>query len=65
MSNYQDLKDSAGRVIGRLEQSGAITFIKNSAGVVLGRFDGKQTFDSAGRVVGTGNLLTMLLGKKK
>lgn len=59
----QYLKDRTGRVIGRIRQEGSRTVIYDQTGRRLGYFDGRYTFDSSGRRVGEGNLLTMLLNK--
>jgi hypothetical protein len=61
------LKDSTGRLLGVIKDSGDSKVLLNSTGRLLGKFDKRttSTFDSTGRKIGTGNLLTMLLCKTK
>lgn len=61
---YQDLRDSGGRLIGRIEiKSDGNLELRDSGGRLKGNYDPKsnQTRDSSGRLVGTGNILTTLL----
>jgi hypothetical protein len=60
----QELKDANGRLIGRIEVTGGgDQELYDSSGWLKGvyRPNYDQTFDSSGHLVGTGNLLTMLL----
>lgn len=57
----QVLKDRAGRVIGKIVDVGNRQYIVDVAGRRLGYFDGKYTYESNGRSVGEGNLLTTFL----
>ena len=57
----QVLKDRAGRVIGKIVDVGNRQYIVDVAGRRLGYFDGKDTYESNGRRVGEGNLLTTFL----
>ncbi len=57
----QILKDSHGKTIGQIEQSGSKQKLYDSHGKYLGEYDGRNTKDSHGHTIGTGNLLTMLL----
>lgn len=57
------LTDAQGRTIGMLRTAGTITRIYTAQGKYLGVYysGSNTTFDSTGRRVGTGNLLTNLL----
>ena len=60
----QDLRDSSGRLIGKIEiNSDGKQELRDSSGCLKGNYDPKsnQTRDTSGRLVGTGNLLTTLL----
>ncbi len=57
----QVLRDSHGRKIGEIQESGGKKIIRDEHGRKLGEFDGKVTRDEHGRLVGTGDLLTSLL----
>ena len=59
----QVLKDSAGRKIGEIRTSGNNQTIHDAAGRKKGEYrsSSNSTHDSAGRKIGTGNLLTSLL----
>lgn len=59
------LRDAEGRVIGTLDDQGEQVSLRDGLGRVAGTYDKRfnSTRDSSGRVVGTGNLLTMLLGR--
>ena len=57
----QELRDRQGRLIGKIESNGSKETIRDAQGRHLGTFDGKQTRDAQGRLVGNGNLLTTLL----
>ncbi len=59
----QVLKDSHGRTIGTIEKSGTREKLRDEHGKLLGEYDGKSTRDCHGRLIGNGNLLTMLLKK--
>ena len=55
------LKDRYGRKIGEIIQDGSRLYIKDVYGRRLGSYDGSYTRDASGRIIGQGNLLTMLL----
>lgn len=57
----QELRDRQGKLIGKIEANGSKGTIRDAQGRLLGTFDGKQTRDVQGRLVGNGNLLTTLL----
>ncbi len=62
----QTLKDSKFRIIGHIEtRSDGVQVLKNDRFVILGYYDPRsnQTKDGRFRIVGTGNLLTSLLGQ--
>lgn len=63
----QDLRDSSGRLLGRLRRrfDGKIE-LRNPVGKLLGTYDPRtnQTRDPLGRLVGKGDLLTSLLERK-
>ena len=59
----QVLRDKSGRIIGAIEKSGTREMLRDASGRLLGEYDGKVTRDRSGRLVGNGNLLTMLLSK--
>ena len=55
------LRDQRGCIIGRIERFGGEQKIFDAVGHYRGRFDGLNTYDQVGRLVGQGNLLAMLL----
>lgn len=60
----EDLRDKTGKLIGRIHTlSNNKLEIRNASGRKLGTYDPgtNQTRDHTGRLVGKGNLLTMLL----
>ena len=59
----QMFRDAKGRMLGIMEDQGGIIVIRDARGRQLGNYDKRMnvTRDSFGRMVGTGNLLTMLL----
>ena len=57
----QELRDKSGRLLGKIEALGNRQTLRDSGGKLLGTFDGIQTRDAQGRLVGNGNLLTSLL----
>ena len=57
----QVLRDKSGRLLGKIETNGNRQTLRDAHGRLLGTFDGIQTRDSQGRLVGTGNLLVSLL----
>jgi hypothetical protein len=60
----EDLRDRTGKLIGRIHSlSNGKLEIRNAAGRKLGTYDPdtNQTKDHTGKLVGKGNLLTMLL----
>ncbi|MBR1486074.1 MAG: hypothetical protein IJ597_02325 [Synergistaceae bacterium] len=57
----QYLRDSRGLKIGMIKTIGSRDYIYDSRGHMLGYFDGRNTYDSRGRKIGEGNLLTTLL----
>ena len=62
--DFKVVKDSGGRLVGRIEiKSDGKQEIRDSGGRLKGYYDPKsnQTKDSGGRFVGSGNLLTTLL----
>lgn len=63
MNVVQTLRDSHGKTIGTIESSGSRQKLRDAHGKLLGEYDGRVTRDSHGRLVGDGNLLTMLLNQ--
>ena len=65
------LRDKYGRVIGFVEEGGALRAdykqLRSPHGVLLGYYDKRTdtTYDSYGRVVGRGDVLTMLIDKDR
>lgn len=57
----QILRDSMGKVIGKIKTVGNKEIIYDFYGRQLGYFDGKYTYDFYGKRIGQGNLLTALL----
>jgi hypothetical protein len=60
----KELKDSNGRLLGRIDvKNDGTEEIYDKNGWLKGRYNPQydQTFDDSGRLVGQGNLLTMLL----
>lgn len=57
----QILKDNIGRKLGEIRDEGSRQVIYDYLGRRLRYFDGQYTYDTLGRRVGEGNLLTMLL----
>ncbi len=59
----QKLRDSSNRVIAYIEDQSNQQFIRESSGVVLGRYnkDNDTTYDKHNNRIGTGNLLTSLI----
>ena len=57
----QELRDKSGRLLGKIETNGNRQTLRDAQGRLLGTFDGIQTRDSQGRLVGKGNLLVSLL----
>lgn len=57
----EKLKDSHGRTIGTISQSGSRQILRDAHGKTVGEYDGRVTRDSHGKIVGNGNLLAMLL----
>lgn len=59
----QILRDNMGRVIAEIRKEGASLSIYNGSGKFLGSYHESRniTYDSSGRTVGSGNLLTMLI----
>ena len=57
----QELRDRTGRKIGEIKDEGSRQVIYDRTGRRLGYYDGRYTFDSSGRRIGEGNLLTTLL----
>jgi len=59
----ETIRDNAGRVIGRITETGNISTIRDNAGNTKGRYDSNtdKTYDNAGRCQGSGNQLTRLL----
>ena len=55
------LRDSHGKLIGRIDTNGNEQKLFDEHGAYLGRYDGRCTYDSSGRLKGYGNLLTSLL----
>ena len=56
-------RDAKGRMLGIMEDQGDLIVLRDARGRQLGVYDKRMnvTRDSFGRMVGTGNLLTMLL----
>ena len=63
----ETLRDRRGTIIGLYERqtlTGKL-IARDARGVVLGSFDGRETRDVGGRVIGRGNLLGLLLGRTR
>lgn len=58
------LRDKYGALIGSIETNGERQTLRSQHGALLGTFDGHDTRDAHGALVGHGNLLTMLLPRK-
>ena len=58
---YQELRDKSGKLLGKIETSGNRQILRDSLGRIRGTFDGRDTRDAQGRLVGRGNLLATLL----
>ena len=65
------LRDNYGRVIGMIDEGGALRAdykqLRSPHGVLLGYYDKRTntTHDSYGRLVGQGDVLTMLIDKNR
>ena len=59
----QELRDKSGKLLGKIETNGSRQTLRDAGGKLLGTFDGMQTRDAQGRLVGKGNLLAILLNK--
>jgi len=62
----QELKDRSNRIIGTIEtDSRGTQIIKDANNRPKGHYDpsNKSTYDASNRIIGTGNLLTTLLGR--
>lgn len=57
----QELRDKSGRLLGKIEANGQRQTLRDAGGKLLGTFDGMQTRDAQGRLIGNGNLLASLL----
>ena len=57
----QELRDKSGKLLGKIETTGKRQTLRSASGKLLGTFDGLQTRDASGRLVGNGNLLATLL----
>ena len=57
----QELRDKSGKLLGKIETNGNKQTLRDACGRLLGTFDGVQTRDAQGRLVGNGNLLASLL----
>ena len=57
----QELRDKSGKLLGKIETNGQRQTLRDAGGKLLGTFDGIQTRDAQGRLVGNGNLLATLL----
>jgi hypothetical protein len=59
----ETLQDHRGVIVGRIEHQTltAKPLARDARGVMLGSFDGRETRDARGRVIGRGNLLGAFL----
>ena len=57
----QELRDKSGKLLGKIETNGNKQTLRDACGRLLGTFDGVQTRDAQGRLVGNGTLLASLL----
>ena len=57
------LRDKYGALIGSIETIGERQTLRSKHGALLGTFDGHDTRDAHGALVGHGNLLGMLIAK--
>ena len=57
----QELRDKSGKLLGKIETNGQRQTLRDGCGRLLGTYDGVQTRDAQGRLVGNGNLLASLL----
>ncbi len=64
----RSIRDAAGRLIGRIDETEREEVAHDASGRLVGRYDKKadKTHDAAGRLVSqSGNVLSSLFGKKK
>ena len=59
----QELRDKSGKLLGKIETNGNKQTLRDAGGKLLGTFDGVQTRNAGGSLVGNGNLLASLLKK--
>lgn len=59
----QDLRDPTGKLIGKIKKAGERFELRGVTGKLMGRYDPKtnETRSDTGKLIGKGNLLTMLL----
>jgi hypothetical protein len=57
----QELRDKSGKLLGKIETNGNKQTLRYAGGKLLGTFDGVQTRNAGGSLVGNGNLLATLL----
>ena len=57
----QVLNDARGKKIGEIRTLGSCQELFDEKGMKLGWYDGTNTFDTYGRRIGSGNLLSSLL----
>lgn len=59
----QVLRDKSGKLLGRIKEAGGNLELRDAKGILVGRYYPKHntTRDKAGKLIGRGNLLTMLL----
>lgn len=58
------IRDKHGALLGSIETVGTRQTLRSQHGALLGTFDGHDTRDAHGALVGHGNLLGMLIQKK-
>ena len=57
------LRDKHGALLGTIETIGTRQMLRSRHGALLGTFDGRETRDAHGALIGRGNLLGTLLRK--
>lgn len=53
--------DNSGKLLGTIKHQGGMQYLYSATGQHLGQYSGGYTYDARGGLVGSGNLLTMLL----
>lgn len=56
-----EIRNHIGEVIGRIERQGAVTYVYNKVGEVVGKCEGGLTYNQIGEVVAYSELPGMLI----